>query len=244
MHHIDRASESAAGLGRDEMAGNQQTRQTRGQSPAIPPVMGPPAPSQPEQSTAEALSGVFPRVMATMFPGIRNVQAVSTPQAREAQGRIGQQVLGSAAALVGATDAAEAAFARAAGPAPTRASRGQPADPIAAAVTAATTPPARATRPQPRASLTPEQVQANAARQLAQYNVAELTALRGLMPQRAEAPSVEEQVRQTLFDRAISNYRVGTGPGASVEQAAAAENTLIQQLLQILDPNTLLMPTE
>jgi hypothetical protein len=229
------------------MAGNNDTRQRRGQSavsPAMPPVVTGAASTQPQGITPEALSGVIPQVLTAMFPGIRNVQAVSTPQAREAQGRVGQRMLGTAAALAGATGVAEDAFARAEGPAPARPRRGQGAStpaplgqttgqPLTGNVTAMLPP------------LTDQQVRANAMEQLSQYNVAQLAALQGVLPSRPEPIPVEDQIRQTMFDGATRDFLLSQSPGASVEEATAGQSRYMQMLAQILNPNPLLMnPTE
>lgn len=231
------------------MAGPNDTRQTRGQgySPAMPPIMGPPAPPDSAQARAEALRGVIPQVMDAARPFVpfaEVVRSASTPQARATRAAIGQELVGTAAGLVGATDAATAAFERA------EAARAASASPAPARPRAAAAPtPMPQTRGQSLTEvalppLTQQQIRANAAAQLSQYNVAELAALQGLIPARPEPISVEEQVRQTLFDRATANYLQSQRQGASVEEAAAGEAALIQQLMQILDPNALLVPTE
>jgi hypothetical protein len=180
------------------MAGNAETRERRGQSPALPPVMGPPASAASASQPIVALSGVVP-VTEPYNP------AADIAVARQADAR------------------------RAAANAPRPGMTQRPQAPVAAAL-----PPLR-----------PEQVQANAAAQLSQYNVAQLSALQGLLPSRPEPIPVEDQIMQTMFDGATREYLLSQSPGASVEAAAAGQNRYMQMLAQILNPNPLLMtPTE
>jgi hypothetical protein len=87
-------------------------------------------------------------------------------------------------------------------------------------------------------------VQANAAAQLSQYNVAQLSALQGLLPQRATPVSPQDQIAQTALDYVLRDYAANTGEGASVEQAGAAEQLVFQRLLALMGQSGLLLPTE
>jgi hypothetical protein len=223
------------------MAGNAETRERRGQSPlspAMPPAMTGATAAPDAQTRAEALQGVFPQVMETMFPMIRGVRTLAAPETREATARIGNNFVGTMAGLAGATDVATEAFRRAEmGPV-----QGPPASAAPTAATAASR--ATPTRPQARPSATPEQVQANAAAQLSQYNVAQLSALQGLLPQRATPVSPQDQIAQTALDYVLRDYAANTGEGASVEQAGAAEQLVFQRLLALMGQSGLLLPTE
>jgi hypothetical protein len=226
------------------MAGNAETRERRGQSPlspAMPPAVTGATAAPDAQTRAEALQGVFPQVMETMFPMIRGVRALAAPETREATARVGNNFVGTMAGLAGATDVAAEAFRRAEmGPA-----QGPPASAAPTAATAATAASrATPTRPQARPSATPEQVQANAAAQLSQYNVAQLSALQGLLPQRATPVSPQDQIAQTALDYVLRDYAANTGEGASVEQAGAAEQLVFQRLLALMGQSGLLLPTE
>jgi hypothetical protein len=240
------------------MAGNQDTRARRGgYSPAMPPAVAGSADSA--QAQAEALSGVLPRLAQSAGQAVVNTLPFVNPTSRAAQRDLGNRLVANVAGLAGATglsadsfraaDAARADMVAAIeggqspagsrGPAATRSTRGQGTTPTPTAQTTG--------QPLTQVALPPltqRQVNANAAAQLGQYNVAELAALQGLLPPPAQAPSVEERVMQTLFDRAVGNYNLSQAPGSSVEAAAAGETAFIQQLMQILDPNPLLMPTE
>jgi len=226
----------------------------------MPPAVTGPAPqADAAQQRAEALRGVLPDFMSQAGQAIVNTIPFVNPTSRAAQQDLGNRLVANVAGLAGATDLSAESFraadaARAdmvaaveegrspaqGGPSAPRRTRGQG--------TTGGTPTAQTTgSPLTDASLpplTPEQIRANAAAELSQYNVAELAALQGILPAERAPMSVQDQIAQTAFDYVMRDYAAGTGPNASVEQAASAEQLAFQRLLALMGESALLLPTE
>jgi len=90
-----------------------------------------------------------------------------------------------------------------------------------------------------------EQQRRAAAEYLSNYNMAELQALQGIIPQRAEPQPIAEQAGMLLLQEGLKAFDYSQRPEASMEEAAAGQDAWQQLLMSLLNPPTQIpMPYE